>query len=60
MEPLTICPVKTRIFDVNENIEDFIVESVPQELVKEKMVLAITSKIVSLAEGRLVKFRNCY
>lgn len=55
MEPLTICPVKTRIFDVNENIEDFIVESVPQKLVKEKMVLAITSKIVSLAEGRLVK-----
>lgn len=55
MEPVSIYPVKTCIFNVNENIEDFILEAVPQNLVKEKMVLAITSKIVSLAEGRLVK-----
>ena len=55
MEPFSIFPVKTRIFNVNEHIAEFIVQSVPKKLVQEKMVLAITSKIVSLAEGRLVK-----
>lgn len=47
---MLIKPIKTRIFLENENIIDFIVEHVPS--IKEKSVLAITSKIVSLNEGR--------
>ena len=33
---------------------DFIVSSVPSDLVHEGMLIAVTSKIVSLSEGRIV------
>ncbi len=54
MSTLNIRPIQTRIFHARENLADFICESVPHEWVQEKMILAVTSKIVSLAEGRLV------
>jgi F420-0:gamma-glutamyl ligase len=50
----SVTALKTRIFHAGESLTKFIVESVPRESVSEKMVLAVTSKIVSLAERRLV------
>jgi F420-0:gamma-glutamyl ligase len=44
----------TRIFRLGENLLEFIVDAVSRELVKESVVLAVTSKIVSLAENRVL------
>lgn len=51
---LQIQPIQTRIFHAGESLAKFILEQLPADLVQEKMVLAVTSKIVSLAENRLV------
>lgn len=51
----TTTAIRTRIFNAGENLAAFVAESVPRALVKEKMVVAITSKIVSLAENRIVE-----
>lgn len=53
MSQLIAQPITTRIFKRGENLADFVVESVPSGLVAENMVVAVTSKIVSLAENRL-------
>lgn len=50
---LQIEPIKTNIYRQG-SLSRFIADSIPSYRVKEKMVLAITSKIVSLAERRLV------
>ncbi|MEO8638054.1 MAG: coenzyme F420-0:L-glutamate ligase [Candidatus Taylorbacteria bacterium] len=50
---MKILPVKTRIFKEKENLTDFILEHIPH--LSEGSVLAVTSKIVSLAEGRVEK-----
>jgi F420-0:gamma-glutamyl ligase len=55
MKPLAIHALKTRIFHNGDNLLEFLLASVPQERVHNKMLLAITSKIVSLSENRLVK-----
>jgi coenzyme F420-0:L-glutamate ligase len=47
---MNIAPVKTRIFLENEDLIDFIVEHIPT--LTDRTVLAVTSKIVALAEGR--------
>ncbi len=54
MKPLAVHPIQTRIFRPRESLFDFICQSVPKTLIGEGMVLAVTSKIVSLAEGRLL------
>lgn len=54
MKSLSVHPLKTSIFQARQNIFEFVLASVPAELIQESMILAITSKIVSLAEGRLV------
>ncbi|MBL7688512.1 MAG: coenzyme F420-0:L-glutamate ligase [Bdellovibrionaceae bacterium] len=46
--------ITTPIFSLGEDLIQFIHSNVDQHLVREGMVLAITSKIVSLAEGRTV------
>lgn len=50
--------LKTRVFDLHENLFDFILEEFSQAKLKpsdlESKVLAVTSKIVSLSEGRVV------
>lgn len=51
---LSVQPITTRIFQDQENLLDFVVSQIPADLVREEMVLAVTSKIVSLAEGRLL------
>lgn len=52
--PFSVHPVRSRIFHPREALVPYILESIPREKVKEKMVLAVTSKIVSLAENALV------
>ena len=54
MKPLIVHPIATRIFEPRQSLVDFVVQSVPKDRVHEDMILAVTSKIVSLAEGRLV------
>jgi len=44
--------LKTDVFVKNENLFNFIIKHAKDEI-KEKTVLAVTSKIVSLSEGRL-------
>jgi F420-0:gamma-glutamyl ligase len=51
---LTVQPIRTRIFKENENLVAFVIDQVPVSLIGESMILAITSKIVSLSEGRVV------
>ena len=51
---LEVSAVQTKVFRSGESLSDFIVNSVEPRLIHESMVLAITSKIVSLAENRLV------
>lgn len=45
-------PLKTRLFQPDENLVDFIIEHI--DSLEEGSILAITSKIVALAEGRYV------
>jgi F420-0:gamma-glutamyl ligase len=49
-----VVPFRTEIFTRGEDLVDFVVRSIPSDRVAEGMVLAITSKIVSLAEGAVV------
>lgn len=52
MTPMTVLPIHTRVFKAGEDLTRFIVECVPPAQVAEGMILAVTSKIVSLAENR--------
>ena len=51
----SVAPVTTRIFREGENLADFIARELAPDQIKEKMVLAVTSKLFSLAEGRLAE-----
>lgn len=51
---ISVEALRTRIFAKNEDLSHFIVESVPKDQVREGLVLAVTSKIVSLAENCLI------
>ncbi|MEC9283640.1 MAG: coenzyme F420-0:L-glutamate ligase, partial [Bdellovibrionota bacterium] len=46
-------PIKTQIFEKNMDLHSFIEKSLKDENLEGK-ILAVTSKVVSLAEGRLV------
>lgn len=48
-------PIKTKIFLAKSSLSEFIIESLKTSPLEDGDVLAITSKIVSLAEGRTVK-----
>lgn len=49
-----VVPIRTEVFSVGRDLAEFVVASISRERVSEGMVLAITSKIVSLAEGAVV------
>lgn len=51
---LSLTPIRTGIFQPGENLSAFVFESLGGHLLKEGDILAVTTKIVSLAEGRLV------
>ncbi|PWU16397.1 MAG: hypothetical protein C5B49_10545 [Bdellovibrio sp.] len=54
MKSLNVTPLQTEIFRRGQDLHDFIVNAVPRSVISEKMVLCVTSKIVSLAEGRCI------
>ncbi|MBC7387247.1 MAG: queuosine precursor transporter [Cryobacterium sp.] len=51
---LRVEALRTSIFKQGEDLAAFIVSAVPSRFVSEGMILAITSKIVSLAEGEVI------
>lgn len=51
---LTIQPIQTRIFKAKENLINFVIEHIEPSAVCESMIVAVTSKIVSLSENQLV------
>ncbi|MDE0151588.1 MAG: coenzyme F420-0:L-glutamate ligase [Bdellovibrionales bacterium] len=55
MKPLKITPITTALFQQGENLGQFIVNSLSDYPIKEESILAVSSKLFSLAEGRVVK-----
>ena len=53
---MKINPIKTKIFNENENLLEFILKYIKK--IPEGSVLVVTSKIVALSEGRTVLFKN--
>lgn len=53
---MVVMPIKTRIFRQGENLVDFISDHLPSA--KEGSVLVVTSKIVSLAENRVLEIQT--
>ncbi len=51
---MEVIALRTEIFNLGGDLTEFIVRSVPRERVVDGMVLAVTSKIVSLAERAIV------
>lgn len=51
---MIVDPIRTRIFRREENLAAFIAEAIPKARIRDGLILAVTSKIVSLAENRLV------
>ena len=55
MKPLIVHPIQTPIFHPGADLAQFVMRAVPKSMIQENVVLAVTSKIVSLAENQLVK-----
>ncbi|MBC7396530.1 MAG: coenzyme F420-0:L-glutamate ligase, partial [Bdellovibrionales bacterium] len=55
---LRVIGVKTPLYSQNQNLIDFLVEHLPPPLIIEGVIIAITSKIVSLSEGCTVQRRE--
>jgi coenzyme F420-0:L-glutamate ligase len=54
MKPLQVHPLRTPIFRRQGDLAAFIDKATPRELIHEGVIVVVTSKIVSLAENRLV------
>lgn len=52
---LTITPIQTRIYRQGESLLDFIFSEIPDHYWQENNILVISSKIISLAENRIIK-----
>src|SRR3989338_8893552 len=53
---MEIKPIKTRIFRENEDLFSFVLQYVKK--IPENSILAVTSKIVALSEGRTAQYKN--
>lgn len=51
---MKVIPIQTRVFEENEDLVDFICEYIGD--LPEKSIIAVTSKIVALAEGRTEEY----
>lgn len=51
---LSISPIKTEVFHLGENLETFLEKNLQEITLQEKDIFAITSKVVSLAENRII------
>lgn len=56
MSSLSIQAIQTEIFRAGAELSSFISSSVPANLIRDGMILTITSKIVSLSENRTLPF----
>ena len=54
MSSLRVEAISTGIFPRGGNLAEFIFQNIPRDRMEERMILAVTSKIVSLAENRLI------
>lgn len=52
---LNVVAIQTRIFHEKESILNFLLEVLPKELIKDGVIVAITSKLISLAEGNFAE-----
>ncbi len=52
---LKITPLRTSIFRAHQNLNKFVCENLVRTPLQEGSILAVTSKIVSLSEGKLIK-----
>ncbi len=50
---MLITPIKTRTFKLNQNLVNFVINNIKKA--PNKSIIVVTSKIVSLAQGRVVK-----
>lgn len=55
---MMISPIQTSVFHQGDDLVEFIIKHVDAALLHERSILAITSKIVSLAEGCLVPLES--
>ena len=51
---LQVSPIQTKIFSRKQSLKSFLIENLRDHL-KEGMILAVTSKLVSVAEDRFIK-----
>ena len=56
LNQMQVIPIKTKIFEENEDLFAFILEYVKK--IPENSVLVVTSKIVALSEGRTKEYKN--
>lgn len=53
---MLVTPIKTKIFKEKENLIKFILKYIKR--IPENSIIVVTSKIVALSEGRMVKYKN--
>lgn len=53
-----VIPIKTKVFKREQNLVEFIIKALSQKKLSDGDVICITSKIVSLAENRIVLKKN--
>lgn len=53
-QSLSVRAIQTRLFKRGESLTEFVVQHTPNSWIREGIIIAVTSKIVSLAEERLV------
>ena len=53
---MEIHPIKTRIFDEDEDLFSFVIEHLPK--LKDGSIVAVTSKIIALGEGRVASVKD--
>ncbi|WII71385.1 coenzyme F420-0:L-glutamate ligase [Bdellovibrio sp. 22V] len=54
MNSLTVSPIQTAVFHHGDDVVEFVLKHVDRSLLGERSILAITSKILSVAEGNLI------
>lgn len=54
MSTISARGIETSLFPVGGDLLDFVEKHVPREAIQERMIVAVTSKIVSIAQRRLV------
>ncbi|MGZ3774226.1 MAG: coenzyme F420-0:L-glutamate ligase [Pseudobdellovibrionaceae bacterium] len=51
---MAISPIRTAVFHQGENLKEFVINNIDPSLLRERSLLAVTTKIVSLSENRTI------